>query len=414
MSRRVLLNVLTFAVASLVMVGWAVSNIVSVDRLEKPYDLSVELANAFGVGANAEVTYLGVSHGSVTSVERIPGGVVAKLKIERDKRIPAGSTAHVLRKSVIGEPYIDFAPPEGYTGSDGPFYAAGDRVPKERTTVPLEFSELLRSADALLASVPPEDVETLLREASIGLNGRAESLRSLAQAGDRLSASLASRSDALDRLATNGTRLTGVVSDHRSSLGRSLTDLRSLADTLKESRGDTTVLLDKGSVLLTKLADVVAKHKGNLDCDLKTLEILTDVTTTPERLRGLAALLDIGPRAFAGVWDSTDREPDGLWIRVGFLSQHDNLPLQFVPARQLPTPPAVGPCASSLRPVSVSGGAASRSEATSSGGEDLPATGAAPVAGMGALLLAAMLAVRRYSVRSARLTARPRGLRSPR
>ncbi|MBW3668843.1 MAG: MCE family protein [Actinobacteria bacterium] len=402
MNRRVLLNILTFTVASALMVGWALSNVVSVDRLEKPYPLSVELANTFGVGENAEVTYLGVKFGSIDGVERVPGGAVADLRIERDKRIPAGSVAHVLRKSVIGEPYIDFAPPEGYTGDDGPFYEAGARIPQERTTVPLEFSELLRSADALLASVPPEDVTTLLHEASVALNGRAPSLRALAEAGDRLSGTLASRSEALDRLATNNTRLTRVVTEHRSSLGRSLTDVREIAETLKTSSGDTTALLDKGSDLMRRLADLVAKHKGNLDCDLKTLELLGDHTTTPERLRGLAALLDIGPRAYAGVWDSTDLDEDGnLWVRVGFVSQEQVPPQQYTPPRELPAAPTVEPCASPLRPVGVAGSADRGDRADpAGGGSTLPATGGASVVMAGFGVLAAALGARRVRLRS--------------
>lgn len=401
MNRRVLLNLLTFTVASAVMVGWAVSNVVSVDRLEKPYPLTAELANTFGVGENAEVTYLGVKFGSIDGVDRVPGGVVVRMKIERDKRIPAGSVAHVLRKSVIGEPYIDFSPPEGYTGSDGPFYEAGARIPKDRTTIPLEFSELLRSADALLASVPPEDVTTLLREASVALNGRTSSLRALAEAGDRLSATLASRSEVLDRLATNNTRLTRVVTQHRSSLGQSITDLREIAETLKASSGDTTALLDDGSELMGRLADLIAKHKGNLDCDLKTLELLGDHTTTPERLRGLAALLDIGPRAFAGVWDSTDLDEDGnLWVRVGFVSQEHNPPKQYTPPHELPAAPKVEPCNSPLRPVSVAGGAERSTSTGGGGGGALPATGGAPLVMGGFALLAAALGALRVRLRS--------------
>jgi phospholipid/cholesterol/gamma-HCH transport system substrate-binding protein len=397
-SRRVLLNLLTFTVASIAMVGWAVSNVVSVDRLEKPYPLTVELANSFGVGANAEVTYLGVSFGSIDGVEAVPGGVVLNLKIERDKRIPAGSTAHVLRKSVIGEPYIDFSPPPDYDG-DGPFYRAGERVPKERTTIPLEFSELLRSANALLASVPPEDVTTLLDEGATALQGRVDSLRTLAEAGDRLSASLAARSEVLDRLATNGTRLTSVVADHRHSLGDSLSDLRLLAETLKEARGDTSALLDQGSTVMTQLADLVAKHKGNLDCDLKTLELVTEVANTDRRIKGLGVLLDMGPKAFNQVWDATDLEQGKRWIRVGSVFPEEK-PLQYVPPKTLPPVPQVGPCVSQLRPVSAAGAAVAPAAVPRSG--TLPATGGTTAAVGGAVLVLAALLAWRLRLQSAR------------
>lgn len=398
---RVYLNILVFAVASVVMVGWALGNILSVDRIEGPYPIDVELAAAFGIVPNAEVTYLGVSFGSVKSVERVPGGVAVHTKITRGKKIPAGSVANVLRKSVIGEPYIDFSPPEGATGK-GPFYASGDRVPKDRTTIPLEFSELLRSADALLASVPPEDVTTLLREGSIALEGRAQSLQALAQAGDRLSASLAARSEALDRLATNGSRITRVVTEHRQSLGRSITDLRTIADALKDASSDTTVLLDRGSRLLTQVADIVAKHKGDLDCDLKTLELVTDTANTDERLKGLRALLDIGPTAFARVWDATDVEPDGRWLRVGFIARNDNLPKQYTPLHELPAVPAVGPCTSPLRPASIGGAGGSAASGPATGGGTLPATGAGGPVVAACILLALTVAARRLRLRSAR------------
>lgn len=399
MNRRVLLNLLTFTVASIAMVGWAVSNVVSVDRLEKPYPLTVELANSFGVGANAEVTYLGVSFGSIAGVEAVPGGVVLTMKIERDKQIPAGSTAHVLRKSVIGEPYIDFSPPPDY-GGNGPYYQAGERVPKERTTIPLEFSELLRSANALLASVPPEDVTTLLDEGATALQGRVDSLRTLAEAGDRLSASLAARSEVLDRLATNGTRLTSVVADHRHSLGDSLSDLRVLAETLEEARGDTSVLLDQGSTVMTQLADLVAKHKGNLDCDLKTLELVTDVANTDRRIKGLGVLLDVGPKAFNQVWDATDVEPDGnRWIRVGSVFPPEK-PVQYVPPKVLPQVPQVGPCVSGLRPVSTAGAAVATTGVPRSG--TLPATGGTTAAVGGAVLVLAALLAWRLRLQSAR------------
>ena len=170
-----------------------------------------------------------------------------------------------------------------------------------KTHVPLEFSELLRSAGSLVSSIPPDSVAALLDASATGLEGRVDSLRALAESGDKLTAALATRTSALDRLAANGTALTHVVADHSGSLGQSLTDLRNLADSLRQAKGDTAILLDRGSQLLTQVADVVAHQKGNLDCDLKTLELVTDETTTVARQAGLRALLRVGPVAFSGV-----------------------------------------------------------------------------------------------------------------
>ena len=404
MNRRIALNLAFFAVLFALMTTWAVRSIVSVDAIDRPYRGSAEFVNAFGVLPNAEVTYLGVAYGRVTNVSRIPGGVRIAMAIKRDRRIPEGSSAAILRKSAIGEPYIDLSPPSDYDGEEGPFLDSGFRVPMERTSVPLEFSELLRSASALVASVPPESLSTLMRELSIGLQGRTESLQQLAESGDRLSATLAARTEAIDRLSENNTRLTHVVAEHRGSLGQSLSDLAALAESLRSAEGDVSALLDRGGELLGRTADVVANRKPNLDCILKDLELLIDETSTPRRLTETEALLKIGPAAFAGVWDSRDVEADGPWIRVGLLNTVVNPPRQYVPPRNLPPVNGPAPCASTLQ---AAGPDFTPSVAASGMNRFLPATGGG-VAGLVAVL-AGGLAV---SIRAIRRRA-DAGLRSP-
>ena len=227
-----------------------------------------------------------------------------------------------------------------------------------KTHVPLEFSELLRSASALISSIPPDALADLLEAAALGLEGRTDSLRALAEQGDRLTAALVTRTAALDRLAVNNTRLTKVVADHRGALGQSLTDLRELAESLRTSAGDTNVLLTRGARLHHADWPMWSSHqKGNLDCDLKTLELVVDTTSTPERVRGSGALLEVGPVAFSRVWDARDVDTTGpspgVWVRVGLVTQPANPPVQYVPAKEPPTVRTVPACASTLRPSGV-------------------------------------------------------------
>lgn len=395
-NRRVYVNIAFFTFLFLLMVGWAVQSIISVDAIEKPYTLHADFSNAFGVGPNAEVTYRGVPYGLVTSVDRRPGGVRVNMKVKKDLKVPEGSTAQVLRKSAIGEPYVDFEPPQGFTGG-GPYLAAKAVIPQERTSVPLEFSELLRSASNLISSIPPDDVATLLHELSVGLNDRADALRTLTEAGDQLSTTLSAKSAALDRLMENQTRLTKVAADHRGSLGQSLTDLQLIADTLEKASGDTTVLLDRGSRFLGQTADLVANQKRNLDCTLRILEVVIDETTTPRRLAELRTLLEKGPQAFANLLEATDVEPDGRWIRVGLIVNGDNKPMQYNPPKEPPAVPALVDCVSSAKAAStgatVSGGAAP----AASGSQTLPVTGTSVALLLAVLLTAGSLITRAAS-----------------
>ena len=140
---------------------------------------------------------------------------------------------------------------------------AGDHIDRDHTTVPLEFSELLRSASALLGAVPPGAVGTIVHEAATGLQGRADSLRQLAVEGDKLASVLASRTAALDRIAANGGKLTAALADHRASLGASIDNLAALNNAARQRQGrPRDDLLDNGAPLVRQLADLVADAQG--------------------------------------------------------------------------------------------------------------------------------------------------------
>src|SRR6266498_1004528 len=146
MSRRTLINLGFFTLVALAFFVWALTNLVKIDPIERPYKISGTFASAVGLLPGAEVDYLGVTYGTVSRVSRAPGGAAVTMKLNHGKRIPRDSTAAIFRKSALGEQYIDFTPPPGYSGSGGPWYVKGSHIPLSRTSVPLEFSELLRSA----------------------------------------------------------------------------------------------------------------------------------------------------------------------------------------------------------------------------------------------------------------------------
>lgn len=396
MSRRTLINLIYFNLVFALMLFWAFNNIVSWDRIEQPYKITGDFEQAAGVKANAEVTYLGVHYGRVSSVERRDDGVRVTMKIDNNKDIPAGAVARVFRKSAIGEPYIDFVPPESYTRADRRVIEPGENIPQSRTTVPLEFSELLRSASALISSIDPEAAGGLLHELSLALNGRSDSLRSLTTSFDEITTSFVTRTDQLDRLAENSTRLTKVFADHRLSLSRSLENLRDVSQTLRDANGDTQVLLDVGPDFLGTTADLVADQKRNLDCLLHDLGTVITTLGQDGPIGDVQALIRNGPTGFGYVARSVDQEADGPWIRVNLiLPVGEPDPPVYTPRKSLPVVPTVSPCASNLAayagaPFTPSGPASGTG--TGSGSGSLPATGGGPLLALALLLLAGAIA----------------------
>ncbi|MGH9245911.1 MAG: MCE family protein [Acidimicrobiales bacterium] len=396
-TRRTLINLAFFSLVFFTLVVWAVRNIVTIDQIDRPYELTGDFAAASGVLPTAEVTYLGVQYGRVSDVERTPDGVRVTMLIDRDRQIPAGADAFIFRKSAVGEPYVDFRLPEGAAfDDDAPVYEAGDHVPLERTEIPLEFADLLRSASRLIGAINPEEAGLLIHELALALNGRAESLRTLTEAGAQLMSTFAANTEMLDRLATNSTRITHVVTEHRGSLGGSLTNLAELSDSLAAADGDTQILLDRGTQLLGTAADLVADQKGNLDCLLHDLAAVIPVLNSEEHIAGLRTLIERGPGAFALLFSTRDVEADGVWARVNLelgLGE-GSAPPQYVPPRDLPAVPEVPPCSPTVapprtgdfNPTQVLGQSTGRAVTTT-----LAATGGAVAAGVTSLLITVAL-----------------------
>ena len=181
MNKRTIANLVTFFLVGGLFVAWAATSLLRLDAINKPYKVKADFLSAVGLLPGSEVDYLGVTYGTVSQVERITGGVRITMKMDNTKKVPVDSSANIFRKSALGEQYIEFDPPPGYNGG-GPYYRANTVVPMARTTVPLEFSELLRSVSRLVSAIPPDAVNTLVHEAAVGVNGRTDSLRGLADA----------------------------------------------------------------------------------------------------------------------------------------------------------------------------------------------------------------------------------------
>lgn len=389
MSRRVFVNLIAFVAVFVLMCWWAVNNIISFDFIERPYEISGDFAATAGVSDNSEVAYLGVHYGEVSDVEMEGKHIRITMSIDRGKEIPAGSTAHIFRKSAVGEPYIDFSPPEDWSEGD-PTMAPGDHLGLEETAVPLEFSELLRSASRVLSSVDPEQTRTLVHELAVALDGRGESLRDLTVSSDALLQTFADRSELLDSLTDNSTRLTRTVTERRGAISSAVEDLAALSETLRTIEPDTTVLLERGTELLGQTADLVSDVKGDLDCVLSDLDDLIDVTSTDANLETLAYVLDNGPTGLGYVWMTRDDEPGGLWVRVHLIVELGNPAGQYVPPRQLPAVPEIPPCVSTLSTggVDLDGEAGAVGAGRPVAAATLPATGGGTTYAVGLFLLA--------------------------
>ncbi|MCV7101815.1 MCE family protein [Mycobacterium palustre] len=177
-TQLVLLVVL--AVAAVAVLGWYFLRVPTLAGLGR-YTLYAQLPSSGGLYRTANVTYRGVTIGTVTAIEPTERGARATMSIDDGYRIPTDASANVHSVSAVGEQYLDLV--SARTG--GPYLSTNQTITK--ATVPSQIGPALDAANRALAVLPKEKVASLLHETSQAVGGLGSSLRRLVEAAQGIS-----------------------------------------------------------------------------------------------------------------------------------------------------------------------------------------------------------------------------------
>ena len=165
---RVLLLVLSLAVVA------SACTLVGDDG---PEDLTItatvsRTANLF---VGSEVRVLGLPVGEVTGIDPQGDSVEVELTLHGDRDYPADVSVRLTPQSLLGERFAQLEPP--YT--EGPTLQDGDHVPLERTAIPAEVDEVLRSFEEFLTALDGDALADLIDVLADTLDGNGEGLNEL-------------------------------------------------------------------------------------------------------------------------------------------------------------------------------------------------------------------------------------------
>ena len=200
---RLVANLLAVLALGVLTVGWVITSLLGNVVGDKPISVVADFAGSGGVFTNQEVTYRGVLVGKVGTLALNEDGVDIQLLIQPEwkGKIPSDLHASVQSKSAVGEQFVNLTP-----NTAGPeMLEDGDRIAREDTSLPVEFQQLLRSLDRVLADVPPEAAARAIGELGQGLEGRGEDIASILDSLATLSEAFASIAPEQQRLLVNST-----------------------------------------------------------------------------------------------------------------------------------------------------------------------------------------------------------------
>ncbi len=293
---------------------WAVRSLIHIDVLERPYTVTADFATSPGLHGDLEVTHLGVGVGEVGSVRLRGDHVAVSLKLDRDARVPADVGARVLRKSAIGEPYIELtaaASPSAGTGT-----LTCGHIPISRTAGTTDYKQLFDGVSRTLDAIDPRDTRTLVHELATGLRGRGDDLHDMISDAHQLTGTLAADAGTLDALSGELTRLTATLTAHRGDIASGVNDLALLTASLRQSSRDLDTVLAAGFGAMKNLHGLLQDARPGLDCLLTAAATPTAPLMTPATQQKINHVLRLVPTLQALVADVTATDPSGRYLRV--------------------------------------------------------------------------------------------------
>ncbi|GAA2558400.1 MCE family protein [Mycolicibacterium diernhoferi] len=255
----------------------------------RPIRISVNFASAIGIYPGDDVRVLGVKVGRIAAIEPAGAHVRMTLEFDHDVPIPVDAEAIIVTQSLVAARYVQLTPAYGTTGSTMP---DGAEIPLQRTAVPLEWDEvkaqLMRLATDLGPATSGEDtpLARFIDSTANAMQGNGAKLRHtlaelsalgrvLADGGGDIAEIIKGLHTFVDALRDSNVQivefqdrfavLTGVLNDHRSSLGAALTDLSVAVGDIERFVGGAGDATAEQLQRLTEVTQILVDRKSDVE-----------------------------------------------------------------------------------------------------------------------------------------------------
>ncbi|MFC4124456.1 MCE family protein [Nocardia rhizosphaerae] len=238
--------------------------------------VTASFTSTTGLYAGDEVRVLGVTVGSIDSIEPGEGQVRVRMSIDSGVDLPADARAVIIAPSLVSARFVQLAP--AYTG--GPKLTDGALIPLERTAVPVEWDEIKSELTKLSAALGP-----------VGDDEQGSFGRFVNTAADNLDGNGQKFRDTLRELSATLTTL----SDGRTDLFGTIRNLQKFVEVLSASNEQIVQFSGR----LASVSSVLAGASEDLGNGLDSLDIaLADVQrfldgTGGELTEGVERLADV-------------------------------------------------------------------------------------------------------------------------
>lgn len=196
MTRKIMVSALAMVLMAVSATLYLTYGVFGFKPGARVYGISVVLPNSGGLMQTSPVTLNGLQVGRVTALVKAESGVLARLSVESEYRIPMDAAVTVANLSAVGEQYLNFAP----KSTAGPYFSDGAVVPAAQVVQPLTIARALGGLQGVMAQLDPDSINTILRGADVAIAGVGPSIEKLVSSGSMFSTTLRQNRELIQRL----------------------------------------------------------------------------------------------------------------------------------------------------------------------------------------------------------------------
>ncbi|MET0764744.1 MAG: MCE family protein [Blastococcus sp.] len=261
------------------------------DTGDDPYTVQVEFLDVLDLVPQSAVRVADVPVGRVEEIELADDWTaLVTITVNGDVDLPANAVAAIQQSSLLGEKYVELAPP----GGDEPDGSLDDGalIPLERTNRNVEVEELLGAMSLVLNGGGLAQLQTINRELGEALEGRESAIRGTLSELGTFIGGLDQQKEEIGRALDSANALAETLAARTATIENALDTIGPGLDVINEQRDLLVSMLES----LARLGDVgtriIDRSAENTVADLQLLQpILSQLAAAGPDLAGALPLL---------------------------------------------------------------------------------------------------------------------------
>jgi phospholipid/cholesterol/gamma-HCH transport system substrate-binding protein len=277
----------------LIVAGTAFALLLQGGFLTAKYRVTAMFSDAAGIRAGDFVTVAGLPAGKVEDLSIQGGQVAMELGVEEDVELTADTRAEVVIETLLGRKSVSLI-----SGQAEEPLGEGDVIPIERTTTPVDITQLNDISVELLEASDAEAFEQFLGEVTAVTEDNAQDIQALIGGLEQVTAAVDARRFQLAGLIDSLRTLSTTFGERDQRIVSLIDNLNVVLGNLAERQEALQTLLVSTDSASHETADLIRQNRGVLDSALQSIHV--DLKTLSRHQLDLAATITYLEQAVQG------------------------------------------------------------------------------------------------------------------